>query len=183
MICQECNERPASYHFTKIVNGEKTVLHLCDKCAQEKGELYMMNASAFSLNNLLAGLLNNIEIPFKQTHNTPFYQDDILHCKNCLMTYQQFIKTGRFGCSECYESFSEQLIPIIRKLQNGNWTHNGKIPKRIGGNIHIRKNIEELKQTLRELVAREEFENAAKVRDQIKMLERQLEDLNSGGGF
>ena len=42
MICQECNQRPATLHFTKIINGEKTEVHLCEKCAQEKGEMFMM---------------------------------------------------------------------------------------------------------------------------------------------
>ena len=43
MICQECNQRPAALHFTKIINGEKTEVHLCEKCAQEKGEMFMFN--------------------------------------------------------------------------------------------------------------------------------------------
>lgn len=59
MICQECNKRPATLHFTKIINGEKEQFHFCEQCAQEKGELYMFNnTSGFSINNLLAGLFN-----------------------------------------------------------------------------------------------------------------------------
>ena len=38
MICQECNQRPATLHFTKIINGEKEQFHFCEQCAQEKGE-------------------------------------------------------------------------------------------------------------------------------------------------
>ena len=68
MICQECNQRPATLHFTKIMNGEKEEFHLCEKCAQEKGEcIYINNTSGFSINNLLAGLFN-IEPNF-QHHN------------------------------------------------------------------------------------------------------------------
>lgn len=37
MLCQECNKRPATLHFTKIVNGEKTEFHICETCAKEKG--------------------------------------------------------------------------------------------------------------------------------------------------
>ena len=43
MVCQECNQRPATLHFTKIVNGEKEEFHLCEKCAQEKGDMYFIN--------------------------------------------------------------------------------------------------------------------------------------------
>ena len=71
MICQECNQRPATLHFTKIINGEKEQFHFCEKCAQEKGELYMFNnTSGFSINNLLAGLFN-IDPSIQQTIKTP----------------------------------------------------------------------------------------------------------------
>ena len=56
---QECNQRPATLHFTKIINGEKTEFHICERCAQEKGNLFMDDGgSSFSINNLLAGLFN-----------------------------------------------------------------------------------------------------------------------------
>ena len=35
MICQECQERPATLHYSKVINGEKTDIHLCEKCADE----------------------------------------------------------------------------------------------------------------------------------------------------
>lgn len=31
MMCQECGQRPATLHFTKIVNGDKTEFHLCER--------------------------------------------------------------------------------------------------------------------------------------------------------
>ena len=38
---------------------KKNRIHFCEKCAQEKGEIYMFNEeSGFSINNLLAGLFN-----------------------------------------------------------------------------------------------------------------------------
>lgn len=181
MICQECNERPATLHFTKINNGQKTEFHLCEKCAQEKGESAILGSNkGFSINNLLAGLLN-IEPTFHATKQEPFYQQNVLQCNQCSMTYQQFIQVGRFGCAHCYEAFSEQLKPILRRLHSGNWTHTGKIPKRIGGNIHLRKELEELKQNLKDLITREEFETAAKVRDQIRYLEGKINESNEGG--
>lgn len=182
MICQECNERPATLHFTKINNGQKTEFHLCEVCAQEKGENVILGSNnGFSISNLLAGLLN-IEPHFQaKKQQQPFYQQNILQCNHCSMTYQQFIHVGRFGCAHCYESFSEQLKPILKRLHSGNWTHNGKIPKRIGGKMHLRKELEELKQNLKELITQEEFENAANVRDQIRLLESQINERNEGG--
>lgn len=181
MICQKCNQRPASLHFTKIVNGEKTEVHLCEKCAQEKGEMFMFNGgSGFTFTNLLAGLLN-IDSSFQHQSKSAFHQEEILQCECCGMTFSQFVNVGRFGCSRCYDSFQEQLKPVLRRLHSGNWAHNGKIPKRIGGGIHIRKRIEELKSELRDAVGNEEFEKAAGIRDEIRSLEKGLMESTGGG--
>ena len=47
MICEECHEREASLHFTKIINGEKTEFHICEHCAKEKGEFLPGSNSFF----------------------------------------------------------------------------------------------------------------------------------------
>jgi protein arginine kinase activator len=181
LICQECKQRPATLHFTKIINGEKTEVHLCEHCAQERGEMLMFSGNSdFSINNLLAGLLN-LESPLKEAKPNTFQGSGILQCERCKMTYHQFTKVGRFGCSNCYHTFSSQLQPILRRLHSGNTTHSGKIPKRIGGALHIRKQIEKLKQKLQDLIVREEFEKAAYVRDQIRSLESQLTEYGEGG--
>lgn len=181
MICQECNQRPATLHFTNISNGDKTEMHLCERCAQEQGEMFMMNqGSGFSINNLLAGLLN-MEPSFQTKKQEALHQEHVLKCNHCSMTFPQFVKVGRFGCANCYETFKGQLPPIIRRLHSGNSTHMGKIPRRIGGNIQIQRNIANLKQVLSEHISKEEFEKAVEVRDQIRSLEKQLEDKRKGG--
>lgn len=181
MICQECNQRPAALHFTKIVNGEKTEIHLCENCAQEKGDMFMLhNASGFSINNLLAGLLS-VEPNFQQQKQNPFNVDEVVQCSSCGMTFSQFVKAGRFGCANCYEAFNDQLKPVLKRLHSGNWEHSGKIPTRIGGGIHIRKEIDEKKQQLADLVAHEEFEKAAELRDKIRQLEKKLIEFQQGG--
>ncbi len=180
MICQECNKRPATLHFTKIINGEKEQFHFCEQCAQEKGELYMFNnTSGFSINNLLAGLFN-ID-PSIQQHQDPFEKQEVLQCDHCSMTFNQFLKVGRFGCSHCYTVFKDELTPIFKRLHGGNWSHHGKIPKRIGGTMHIKKNIEDLKMQLQQLIVAEEFEKAALVRDEIRLLDQKLDNASGGG--
>ena len=59
MICQECQQRQATIHFTKIINGEKTEIQLCEKCSQEKSDVLLNGMNqGFSINDLLSGLLN-----------------------------------------------------------------------------------------------------------------------------
>lgn len=179
MICQECNERPATFHFTKVVNGEKTEIHICEHCAHENSSMFIDNSTGFSINNLLAGLLN-LEPSINKSQQDIFKKNEVLQCSRCQMTFQQFTKVGRFGCSECYRTFNKQINPILKRVHSGNTVHAGKIPERIGGSIHVRKRIELLKQNIKDLIQEEEFEKAAEIRDEIRSLELKINSSRGG---
>lgn len=168
MLCQECGQRTASLHFTKIVNGEKTEFHLCDACAKEKGELLPGIHNGFSIHNLLSGMLNFDTQSAAQKRQTAGQ----LRCETCGLTYEQFSKIGRFGCSDCYRHFEPVLEPLFRRV-HGNTVHSGKLPARSGVSLKRKRRLRELKARLQQLVAREAFEEAARVRDQIRELERE----------
>ncbi|MDF2659144.1 MAG: UvrB/UvrC protein [Paenibacillus sp.] len=172
MLCQECNKRPATLHFTKIVNGEKTEFHICESCAREKGELIPGTPNGFSIHNLLSGLLD-----FDPAQAIGAKQQQQLRCEQCGLTYSQFSKIGRFGCSSCYEQFSGRLDPLFKRV-HGNTVHVGKVPKRTGGLIQYKREIDKLKQEMQMSITREEFEQAAKIRDQIRELETKLNGSN-----
>lgn len=182
MICQECQTRPATLHFTKVINGEKTEVHICEQCSQEKGynSFFSSQNSNFSFHNLLAGLLN-MDQPIVGKKANSVSQQEQLQCPNCHMTYQQFTKAGRFGCAHCYEAFQEHLQPILRRLHSGNTTHYGKIPRRVGGNLHLRKELDELRRKMQHHIQAEEFEEAAEARDRIRTIEKQLSEHRKEG--
>lgn len=169
MLCQECGKRPATLHFTKIVNGNKTEFHFCEACAREKGELIPGTANGFSIHNLLSGLM---ELDAKGSTAAKTAEEP--RCQCCGMTYSQFSKIGRFGCGDCYKYFGERLTPILKRV-HGNAVHVGKVPKRAGKQVQMRRQIEQLKLEMQTKVEQEEFEAAAKLRDQIRELERQAE--------
>jgi protein arginine kinase activator len=171
VYCQECHKRPATLHFTKIVNGEKTEFHICEHCAKEKGE-FMPGSNSFSIHQLLSGLLN-FDQPLSETKDQANYAGNT-QCQKCGMTYRQFAKSGRFGCSNCYETFNNKLNPILKRIHSGNTTHAGKIPKRIGNDLHEKRHIEQLRQQLQQHISSEEFEEAAKTRDEIRLLEKKF---------
>ena len=50
----------------------------------------------------------------------------------------------------------------------------GKVPKRTGGRIQIKRQIDELKKELQIRIVQEEFETVAEIRDQIRELERNM---------
>lgn len=171
MICQECGKKPATLHFTKIVNGEKTEFHICESCAREKGEMIPGTAGGFSIHNLLSGLLD-----FEPSTGGKAAQPAAPRCETCGLTYAQFSKLGRFGCSECYKYFEERLDPLFKRV-HGSTIHTGKVPKRTGGRIQQKREIERLKKELVQRVEHEDFESAAHIRDQIKELERNISGL------
>lgn len=173
MLCQQCGQKPATLHFTKIVNGQKTEFHICESCAREKGEMIPGAPNGFSIHNLLSGLLDfDLTGGTSQLHTSGQQQvkPTSIRCDNCGLTYSQFSKLGRFGCDQCYKSFGERLDPLLKRV-HGNTVHVGKIPKRSGGLMKRKRELEELRQQLQDSIRQEQFENAAKLRDRIRELE------------
>jgi protein arginine kinase activator len=179
MDCQECHQRPASLHLTKIINGKKTEMHLCEKCAKEKGEI-LSGGNSFSINDLLSGLLN-IDHSYNDSANS-FSQTKPLQCENCGLTYTDFTRIGRFGCGKCYKTFNDKLDPILKRVHSGNTVHAGKIPKRIGGSIHTMRKIKEYKTLMKQAISDEEFEKAAEFRDQIRAFQKEIGNEREGEG-
>ncbi|MFC4389190.1 UvrB/UvrC motif-containing protein [Gracilibacillus marinus] len=177
MECQECKENPATLHFAQVINGEKNEIHVCHKCAKEKGYL-MHDDESYSLHHLLSGLFQFDHNKLNQTTKQP--SSDLKQCDKCGMTYEEFARIGKFGCTNCYHTFKEHLNPIFRRVHSGNTVHDGKIPKRIGKDISNRKQVKQLKWKLQQLIQDEAFEEAAKIRDQIKEKERNLHQNGEG---
>lgn len=175
MLCQDCQKRPATVHVTQIVNDEKNEQHLCEQCAREKGEFQFDAQPPFSIHNLLTGLMNMDAQPAGQVIGYPTK----IQCENCGLTYAQFGQIGRFGCSRCYTTFGERLLPLMRRI-HGSTQHVGKVPARAGGAIKLRRSIDDMRGQLQNLIAREEFEQAAQLRDKIRQLEAKIADGGDG---
>jgi protein arginine kinase activator len=167
MFCEECHQRPATVHLTKIYNNQKTELHLCEECARHHQEIpFNFNFEPnFSIHKFLAGLLEGSPV-----EEAPL---DSPKCPSCQLTFAQFGQVGRFGCSSCYQSFGPGLEPLFRRVQ-GNNRHNGKVPLRAGGKLGTRREVEKLRSELKKEVQAEAYEKAAQLRDTIRKLEQEL---------
>lgn len=172
MYCEECKVRPATVHLTQIINGQATQKHLCEQCAAKKGAaMFNLNIEpGFSIPNLLGSFFGNF--PNMQDVSAPMAANTT--CPNCGMNFERIRQMGKLGCSECYATFERELEPTLRRV-HGNSQHIGKIPKRGGSKVMLKKKIEELKSRLQKAVAREEYEKAAEIRDEIKKLEKDME--------
>lgn len=167
MLCDNCKQKEANVHITKIINHDKTSINLCEDCAKEYQEQIGFAQPSFSFHKFLAGLL---EQPGMIPGKTGISLEGT-KCSECGTTRQVFSQYGKLGCDRCYDTFAVGLSPLIKRV-HGRERHTGKVPKRTGQDIMRKKRLDNLKRKLQELVAREEFEEAAKVRDQIRELER-----------
>ncbi|WP_067842566.1 UvrB/UvrC motif-containing protein [Amphibacillus sediminis] len=175
MDCENCHQRPATLHLTNYINGEKTEIHVCQHCAIEKGYIEG-DDETYTIHDLLSGLFNfNTPMAKKPEPQTSSQQE--LTCPHCNMSYLQFAKTGKFGCSHCYQTFKDHLNPLFRRIHSGNTEHIGKIPKRQYVHLQKKRQIQDYREQLKQLIAQEAFEEAAKLRDKIKALE-QASELN-----
>lgn len=164
MLCEDCKKKEASIHFKEIVNGELTELHLCGECAEKKGFSLSELKSPLSLINLLSGLAEVAE-------GIPPPKETLQRCETCGITWREFKRKGRLGCSECYWVFSPQLSQVLRKIHGG-IQHVGKTPEEVPSGVKREKRIQDLRVQLEHAVKSEEFEKAAKLRDKIRDLEK-----------
>ncbi|MGI5875777.1 MAG: UvrB/UvrC motif-containing protein [Dethiobacteria bacterium] len=170
MLCQNCEKRKATVHFTKIINGKKTEIYLCESCAAEKGDLDFPFEGQFPLQQFFSSIIGMMPSGGKFVHTPPAGS---MQCPDCGLTYDQFGQIGRFGCAECYKSYGENLIPLLRRL-HGNQRHIGKLPVRAGKYLKQKKEIESLREELQKRIEEEAFEEAARIRDEIRKLEKHV---------
>ena len=170
MLCDVCHKKAATIHVTEIINDEVQEIHICEECAKKKG---MMMNQKFGLADFLADLAD---------FGLPSLEDEgavkaKLRCTNCGLTFEDFKKIGRLGCSNCYEVFKKGLIPLLKRI-HGSSQHNGKLPQKVDEKVRVDWELNRLQQKLHKVIEKEEFEEAARIRDAIKKLKdkRQKED-------
>ncbi|EJO5349194.1 UvrB/UvrC motif-containing protein [Clostridium botulinum] len=170
MLCEKCNKNNATVHITKVVNGHKEEVNLCETCAkQEQGIKITDNLdfmSSFSVQNILSNILDYMNKPQEKSVS---YE---ITCPHCGTTYNEFKMKGLLGCSECYKVFNDSIIPIIKRI-HGSQDHTGKIPKKSGQYIIKQRKLHQLKEKLQICIKQEEYEKAAEIRDEIKALGNQ----------
>jgi len=164
MICEKCKQYPATVHVQQIINGEKRESFLCPNCAGEAeqgvsfGNLFQGLMESFLKNAVITG--GGVAIP----------QEITAKCPACGFTYNDFKKTGKFGCFKCYEVFRKGLDQILKTIQGSN-IHEGKFPQKSGAQMMQKRALESLRLSLQKAIQEEEFEKAASLRDQIKEIE------------
>ncbi len=163
MLCDVCGKKAATVHLTEIIEGKTTEIHLCEGCAKKKTEEVQKQ---FSIAGFLSDL-TDLDLDNKESAGQ-------IKCSNCGLTYQEFKKTGKLGCYNCYADFKTFLAPLLKKV-HGAGRHKGKSQDKGAKNLSVQERINKLKEFLNRAVELEEYEEAARLRDQIKELQKQAE--------
>jgi protein arginine kinase activator len=166
MKCDFCDHQ-ATVFLTQLVDGKMKKVCLCDPCAKERG---VTDPTGFSLADLLLGgaVAGTESTPSGKPHvSTP---GGSRKCPTCGFTLDDLRRVRRFGCSDCYSTFSEEVDQMIRGMHKG-VSHVGKVPAGLMAMQVLHQRIEELRSKLDQAIASESYEEAAGIRDEIRNLE------------
>jgi len=118
MFCDVCKSKEATVFLTQIIEGKMQKVNLCEGCSKEKG---VNDPTGFALADLLLGLGAAQEIEKNPAG---------IRCPVCGFSQADFKKTGRLGCSACYDTFAEGLSGMLKNMHRG-LVHTGKVPARL----------------------------------------------------
>lgn len=189
MLCDNCGKREANIRYSENINGRKKELNVCEECSQKLG----INHMDFSIPIDFSSFFGEFMEDFGTPEFMPLFNEiKTLKCNHCGYTFEDIASKGKLGCGDCYETFEERLSPIIRRIQGAN-THVGRIGKMIdhkidekvtnqsnkrNNNIETIKTeenqLEKLQNKLKQAIKEEKYEDAAKIRDEIKKFKKEI---------
>lgn len=169
MKCDNCNKL-ATVHLTEIRSGKKIEKHLCEQCATQAEGMPAIKGHT-PINELLTN--------FVMAHSG--LQKELgAACEQCGITWAEFRQHGMFGCDHDYEAFEKDLTPLLQRAHEGGTHHTGKVPARAGAAGAAATparpkrravDVAKLRKELARAVETEDYERAAKLRDQIRQAE------------
>lgn len=160
--CQLCGS-PSTIHLTDIINKKKREMHLCESCAREKKLIPDSTAQEINIPSLMHLVFGQLQGAVESVS-----LEDAL-CPECGAPYAHFKAQGRLGCPHEYRAFREQLVPLLERIQNNQTRHVGKIPRRFG-RVYFLARRAALESELRAAVEAENYEEAARLRDQVRAM-------------
>lgn len=160
--CRRCS-KPATLHITEIRDGQAVALHLCETCAREYLEASDESTPSASSTDLASKLEELVSEGSEEVLAS-------LTCPHCGMTFSEFREKGRFGCPGDYSEFAAQILPLLENIHEDT-THVGKRPRSRNRTTPNYSQLIQLRKQLQEAVECEDYETAARLRDDIASME------------
>lgn len=170
MLCERCQKEEATTHIKENINGDSKELHLCDECAKQLGYEKMF-AEFNPFEDMAVNLQGFLGSLFSQGMPGRTIEDK--RCSFCGTTFEELASNAKAGCANCYKEFYNELLPSLARI-HGKTSHVGKIPGTAGREIKLKREVESKRKQLQEAVIAQEYETAAKLRDEIKELEKRV---------
>lgn len=162
MLCDNCKERDAVVHLTRIEQGAVIQSHLCEKCAAAKGVQTTLSVPQHPLGDMLQAV---------QAQAANANTEDAAACAFCGATARDFRATGRLGCPHCYDAMERSLRELLRRL-HGSSKHVGiQYDTPVAHVLEKPDSVHDLRDRLKRAVATEQFELAAELRDRLRVIE------------
>lgn len=158
--CDLC-DKTAVLRDQVLVDGQWKPVHLCEEHARAQGY------------QGVGGALTPTGQPVeKSVRKQPAgKRRRVASCETCGLTLAAFRRQGLLGCPDCYRCFEPNLEPIIARAQGGATTHCGHVPSQEGAHVDRRVNRTRLLKELNDAVLAEQYERAARIRDELQGIE------------
>ncbi len=190
MLCTKCGKNEATIYFSKTVNGKTSEYNLCADCAKQFDELTSFEKHRSYLENSLFGNFKNpfgssdtFSLPFFHSSSSlglldSFFDNDLFglpgekfsgevnasRCPYCGTTAEDYKNTGKLGCAMCYEIFKD-VVKVTKEQKTDPQEISEEKPSSCEEKIKL------LRTKLTKAVETEQYEDAARYRDEIKSLE------------
>ena len=142
MLCDNCRKREANIRYTENINGKIKEMHLCEECSKKLG---IMNKMDFNISTDFPSFFGSFLEDFEELNSMPIFNElKEKVCDSCNTSFEDIINTGKLGCPNCYDVFSDRLDPILKRLQGAN-RHVGRKAEQLNNDNKISKNSDDEK--------------------------------------
>lgn len=159
MLCQNCGKNEVNFRYTQVINGEKREIALCDKCAKKLG------LESLDFSREIEDLFN---MSFAESFLPSFTRTNMLGSRNLGTIFNNDIFSNPFfgevrqepeqieTTSGLNDAEKQDVLKDIENATKKNKQENKK---------------QKLESELEKAIKEERYEDAAKIRDEIKKLD------------
>ncbi|MBI3211369.1 MAG: UvrB/UvrC motif-containing protein [Simkania negevensis] len=157
--CATC-QRKVEVTYHKLIQGVKNSFYCCSTCPHLRKKL---GETPLDINNLSSSV-----------------------CNHCHTSLESISKGQPVGCFECYKVFEKEILDYLTatkkiafnphlSVEKKSSFHVGKSPEE-SFNQSLAKRLEAFHQSLSEALVKENYEQAAWLRDQIEELQKKTDE-------
>ncbi len=166
MICPKCNQRLATVRYAEVVDGVVSERYLCPDC------LAKLQQDAVPGFEIAPGIPSNSKpTPLDVAESA---LRDQRPCPGCGTVLAVVLERGQVGCVRCYETFADEIDDRLETLHHA-LHHRGKVAKMDDSKAQLRADLQTKRGLLRSVLKAEKYEDAARLRDEIRTLENTLQ--------